>query len=90
VESGFGLRKANASFVTVEFIYSGTSHVPSKHAFLLPVKTFREQEWKKERKEEEEVNISMPVIQLQGKQRIDRSIDRRISGPGPGTVCETG
>lgn len=48
----------------------------------------RAEERKKERKEEGEVNISTPVIQLQGQQRIDRSIAGFLDrDPGP---CERG
>jgi hypothetical protein len=94
VESGYGFRKANASFVTVDVCWDLTCSI---QACLLPSFSLsqnvhtkireRAEERKKERRGRSEYfNTSYST----SRKAKNRSIDRRISGPGPGTgtVCE--
>lgn len=80
VESGFGLRKANASFVTVDvFWYLTCSSKPSLFSLSKRSKEDQQEEGKKR---SEYFNACGYSTSRKAK---NRSIDRRISGPG---VCE--
>lgn len=75
VESGFKLRKANASFLTVDVFWYLTCFIQACLLSSLSLSKRSHEDQGGSRKEEEEVNISTPVIQLQGQRSIDRSPD---------------